>query len=256
MILYMHIALGQGLTTPWGRNFDINRNVLSLRSFVAKFKKNLFEVWFYTIFFMILYRYKTPGLGQTAPRGQSFDFNRNVLPLHSFVASFKKMSLKSAFMQFVHNLIHVYSPGAGVYGPQGTKFWCQQKGLITLPICCKFQRNLFEVWFYTFFSWFNSPGAVGHTAPRWQCFDVRSEEVQHTCTIHKHCTSLIVFHSQCNPPLLFSLQLCPVTRGSERQTRAHLYNSKTVHQTDCGSFPVSSAISTALLSLHVSKLNS
>ena len=32
---------------------------------------------------------------------------------------------------------------------QGTKFWCQKKGLITLPICCKFQRNLFEVWFYT-----------------------------------------------------------------------------------------------------------
>ena len=39
---------------------------------------------------------------------------------------------------------------------QGTKFWCQQKGLITLPICCKFQRNLFEVWFYTilFMIWY------------------------------------------------------------------------------------------------------
>ena len=47
--------------------------------------------------------------------------------------------------------MHVYSPGAGTESPQGTKFWCQHKGLITLPICCKFQRNLFEVWFYTFF---------------------------------------------------------------------------------------------------------
>ena len=27
--------------------------------------------------------------GQTAPKGQSFDFNRNVLLLHTFVASFK-----------------------------------------------------------------------------------------------------------------------------------------------------------------------
>ena len=56
-----------------------------------------------------------------------------------------KISLKSDFIHFFHDLIHVYSLGAGADSPQGTKFWCQQKGLITLPICCKFQRNLFEV---------------------------------------------------------------------------------------------------------------
>ena len=37
--------------------------------------------------------------------------------------------------------------GQGQTAPRG-QFWIQQKGLITLPICCKFQRNLFEVWFY------------------------------------------------------------------------------------------------------------
>ena len=37
--------------------------------------------------------YMAPGQGQTAPRGQSFDVSRNDLSLHSFVASFKKMSL-------------------------------------------------------------------------------------------------------------------------------------------------------------------
>ena len=43
------------------------------------------------------------------------------------------------------------APGQGkTPPPQGTKFGCQQKGIITLPICCKFQRNLFEVCFYTF----------------------------------------------------------------------------------------------------------
>ena len=52
---------------------------------------------------------------------------------------------------FLYDLIHVYSPEAGADSPQGTKFWYQQKGLITLPICCKFQRNLFECWFYTNF---------------------------------------------------------------------------------------------------------
>ena len=100
---------------------------------------------------MILYMYVAPGPGQTPHRGRSFDVNRNVLSLHSFVTSLKKMSLKSDFVQFFNDLIHVYSPGAGADSPQGTNFWCQQKSLITLPICCKFQRNLFEVWFYTFF---------------------------------------------------------------------------------------------------------
>ena len=80
-----------------------------------------------------LYQYKT----------LSFDLKKNVFEVLSYT--------------FFHDLIHVYSPGAGADSPQGTKFWCQQKGLITLPICCKFQRNLFEVWFYTmFFSWLNT----------------------------------------------------------------------------------------------------
>ena len=91
MILYMyiHVAPGKGLTTPRGRNFYVNRNILTLWSFVASFKKNLFEVWFYAIFFMILYMYIAPGQGQTTPRGQSFNVNRNVLSFHSFDASLK-----------------------------------------------------------------------------------------------------------------------------------------------------------------------
>ena len=103
MILYMyiHVAPGQVLTTPRGRNFYVNRNILSLKSFVANCKKNLFEVWFYAIFFMILYMYIAPGQGQTAPRGQSFNVNRNVLSFRSFDASFKKMPLKSDFIQFI-----------------------------------------------------------------------------------------------------------------------------------------------------------
>ena len=55
---------------------------------------------FIQFFFMILYMYTAPGQGQTAPRGQSFDVNRNVLSLHLFVASFKKMSMKSDFILF------------------------------------------------------------------------------------------------------------------------------------------------------------
>ena len=66
-----------------------------------KFKKKIsLKSWFYTIFFMTLYMSIALDRGQTAPRGQSFAVNRNVLSLHSFVATFKKMSLKSDFIHF------------------------------------------------------------------------------------------------------------------------------------------------------------
>ena len=68
---------------------------------------------------MILYMYIAPGQGQTATRGQSFAVKRNILSLHSFVASLKKMSLQSYFF---HDFIHVHSPGAEADSPQGTKF--------------------------------------------------------------------------------------------------------------------------------------
>ena len=113
-------------------------------------KKSLWSlIW---ILFIILYMYIALGQGQTAPRAQSFDVNRNILSLHSFVASFKKMSLKSDFIHFFHDLIYVYSPGSGADSPHGTKFWCQQKCLVTSFICCKFQKKcLWSLILYIFF---------------------------------------------------------------------------------------------------------
>ena len=66
--------------------------------------------------------YIAPGQGQTAPSGQNLDVNRKALSLYPFVVSFKEISLKSDFIHFFHDLIHVYSPRAGAYSPQGTKF--------------------------------------------------------------------------------------------------------------------------------------
>ena len=72
---------------------------------------------------MILYIYIAPGQGQTAPRGQILDVNRNVLSLHSFVASLKKISSKSDFIPIKkYDLIHVCSPRAESESSQGTKF--------------------------------------------------------------------------------------------------------------------------------------
>ena len=91
-----------------------------------------------------------------------------------------KKSLWSLILyNFFHDYIHVYSPGAGADNPLGMKFWCQQEHLVTSVICCKFQKNLFEVWFYTIFfmilyqflfmilHMYIAPGQ-GQTAPRGQ----------------------------------------------------------------------------------------
>ena len=65
--------------------------------------------------------YTAPGQGQTAPRGQNFDVNRKALSLCPCVASFKEISLKSDFIHFFYDLIHIYNP-EGADSPQGTKF--------------------------------------------------------------------------------------------------------------------------------------
>ena len=98
MFFHVYIAPGQGQTMPWGPNFDPNRKALSLWPFVANFKKNLFQLRFYTYFLIILYMYIAPGQGQTNPWDQNFDVNRKALSFWSFAASFKKITLKSDFI--------------------------------------------------------------------------------------------------------------------------------------------------------------
>ena len=90
----MYIAPGKGLTTPSGLKFDVNRNILSLRSFVASFKKLSLKSDFIHFFHDFIHVYSPgAGAGADSPQGTKFDFNRNVLSLHSFVANFKKKCL-------------------------------------------------------------------------------------------------------------------------------------------------------------------
>ena len=66
---------------------------------------------------------------------------------HHFGHLFNLLTSQTSF----HDLIHVYSRSSGADNPQGTKFWCQQKPLVTSVICYTFQKHIFEVWFYTHF---------------------------------------------------------------------------------------------------------
>ena len=88
-----YIAPGQGLTTPWGQNFDVNRNILSLWSFVTSFKIISLKfdfIHFYLLFFFFYDFIHVYSLG-AGTRGQSSDVNRNISSLYSFVASLKKI---------------------------------------------------------------------------------------------------------------------------------------------------------------------
>ena len=148
MILYMYIAPKQGQETPWGQIFDVNRKPLSLWSFVASFKQiPLNSVFFFFTFF---HMYIAPGQGQTTLWGQKIYDNRKAFSPCPYVATFKIISSKSDFIHISYDFIHVYSPKARAGNPLGTNFWCQQKALITLIICCKFQTNPFEFCFFFF----------------------------------------------------------------------------------------------------------
>ena len=88
MFFHMYITPGQGQTTLCGQNSDVNRKTLSLCPSVASFKKNIFEVWFYTYFLMFLYMYIAQRQGQTTPWGQNFYVNIYPMSLWSFAISF------------------------------------------------------------------------------------------------------------------------------------------------------------------------
>ena len=52
---------------------------------------------------------------------------------------------------YILMLLYMYiASGQGQTTP-GDKCWCQQKSHITLPICCRFKTNCFEVRFYIHF---------------------------------------------------------------------------------------------------------
>ena len=77
-----------------------------------------------------------------------------------------QVSNKSLWILILYTFFNVFPHvgGAGADNPLWAKSWCQQKRLVTLPICCKFQKNIFEVWFYTWFFMNITPGQ-GQTTP-------------------------------------------------------------------------------------------
>ena len=136
--VFMHVYSPRpGADNPLLTKFWRQQKAQITLTICCKFQKDLFEFCFYTHFLIILYMYIAPGWGQTNPWGQNFDVNRKLLPLRPPVASFNKISFYSDFIHIFFNVFPHVCSGAGADNPLWTKFWCQQKGLVTLPICCQ-----------------------------------------------------------------------------------------------------------------------
>ena len=120
----------------------------------CQFKKNLFEVWFFTIFYVFFSHVYSPRQGLTTHWGQKFYDNRKAFSLCPYVASFKMISSKSDLHTFLMILYMYIAPGQGQKTPWGQTFDVNRKPLSLRTFCCKFQTNLFEFWFYTHFLMF------------------------------------------------------------------------------------------------------
>ena len=106
----------------------------------------------------------------------------------------KKCLWNPIFYTFFHDLIHVYSPRTESDSLQGTEFWCQQKGLITLNICCKFQRNLFEVWIYTFLfhDFIHVYSSIPPSYPMEAPYGIWLQSAQ--CFQRRRCLKMLITH--------------------------------------------------------------
>ena len=146
----MYIATGKGQTTQGNKILMSTETSCHFDHLLQVSKKSLWSLILYN-FFMILYMYIAPGRGWQ-PLGDEILMSTGTSCHFDHLLQVSKKSLWSLILYiFFHDFIHVYSPGAGADSPKGTKFWFQQKCLVTSFICCKFQKNVFEVWFYTFF---------------------------------------------------------------------------------------------------------
>ena len=155
----MYIATGQGRTTPGDKLLMSTETSCHFGHLLQVSKTSLWSLILYIFFFHDFIHVYSPGQGLTTPWGRNFDVNRNILSLRLFVASFKKISLKSDFIHFIFMILHMYiAPGQGQTASRGAKFCCQQKCPVTsfIHLLQVSKKCLWRLILYIFFSWFNT----------------------------------------------------------------------------------------------------
>ena len=151
----MYIAAGQGQTTLGDKILMSTETSRHFGHLLQVLKNTFIFSWFYTC------TEYSPGAVADIPLGTNVWCQQEHLVTSVICCKFQKNNLVEVWFYtffFMILYMYVYSPRAGADRPQGAKFWCQQKLLVTSSICCKFQKKkFFEVWFYkNKFSWFNT----------------------------------------------------------------------------------------------------
>ena len=138
----MYIALGQGQTTPWGQNFDVNSNSLSLFTFVARLKKISLKSDFLPFFmcFFFFHMYIAPGRGRQPIGDKKFmTTERPFLFAHMLQVS--KWSLQNLILYTFLTILHMYiAPRQGQKSLVGQTFDVNRKPLSLRPFVANFKR--------------------------------------------------------------------------------------------------------------------
>ena len=145
-----------GVDNPLGPKFWCQLEGLITMVICCKFKKkSLQPLTLYTSFHdLINVSHRS---GANSPRGQNFDVNRNLLSLQSFTTSFKKISLKSDFIQFFSIFLYMcITLGQGQTAPMGQNFDVNRKALSLYPFIESFKEISLTSDFIHFFSWSNT----------------------------------------------------------------------------------------------------
>ena len=139
MILYMYIAPGQGETTPWGQIFCVNRNSLSLCSFVASLKKISLKTDFLSFFMCVFFhRYTAPGRDRQPTGDKNFmTTERPFLFVHMLLVS--KWSLRNLIFYTFLMILYIYM-AQGQKTPWGQTFDVNRKPLSLWPFVASLKQ--------------------------------------------------------------------------------------------------------------------
>ena len=146
MLLYMYIAPGQGKTTPWGQMLMSAESPYHFVHLMQAVKQSL-HVFFFHFFQM----YIAPGRSRQIPGVKILMSTERPYHFDHLLQVLKKSLWTLILYTFFNVFSRVNNTWAGADSALGSKVWSQQKGFITLTICCKFKKNLFQRWLYTYF---------------------------------------------------------------------------------------------------------
>ena len=152
----MYIAGGQGQSTPGDEILMSAETSCNFRHLLQVSKKSHWSLISYNFFHDFIHVY-SPRAGADNPLRTKFWCQQEHHVTSVICCKFHKNLFEVLILYiFFHDFIHVYNPSSGADSRQGTKFWCQQKWLVTSFICYKFKKMSLKPDFIKFSSWFNT----------------------------------------------------------------------------------------------------